>query len=111
MDLHDQEALTAAIAMMRADPEQRELLDHVLANQSEQEAGLWAVGSLQVKNLHLKGWEAPPYDTSNVKDPSDHYGCRPNEVALLRKMLSLGISRYDPDPLRAIERVERESAA
>jgi hypothetical protein len=105
---HDREAMTAAIAVMRAD--QRDLIEDMLRGQSEQEVGLFAVGFCQVKNLHLKGWECPPCDTFDA-DPSDCYGYRPNEVALLRKMRALGISRYDPSPLVSIERVERERAA
>src|SRR5262245_25968760 len=103
-ELRDRAAMQAAIEMMRAD--QRDLID----NQSEQEAGMFAVGFLQVKNLRLKAWECPPCDTSNVADPSDRYGSRPSEVALLRKMLSLGLSRYEPDPLGALERAEAGAA-
>jgi hypothetical protein len=108
-ELRDRAAMQAAIEMMRADPEQRELIDHVLNNQSE--AALFAVGFCQVKNLHLKAWECPPVDTLNVAEPSDNYGRRPNEVRLLRRMLAAGVSRYDPDPMQALAAAEAKPAA
>jgi len=111
MDPHDRAAMAAAIAMMRADSEQRDLLDHVLNNQSEPEAGLFAVGFCQIRNLKLRPWEAPPCDTRDVQTSSDVYGARASEVRLLRRMIELGISRYEPDPLKAIARIEPESAA
>jgi hypothetical protein len=110
MEGHDRAALAAAVALMRADPEQRELIEHMRNKRTEQAAALWAVGFLQTKNLRLKGWECPPCDSSS-EAVSDNYGSRPSEVALLRRMLSLGISKFCPDPLKAIERIERERAA
>jgi hypothetical protein len=110
MDAHDRAALQLAVETMRADPEQRELIEHVRSKRSEQAAALWAVGFLQTKNLHLKPWEAPPCDSSS-EVLSDNYGSRQGEGALLRRMLALGLSRYEADPLKAIERIERERAA
>src|SRR5262249_28750749 len=102
MEQHDRNALQLAVEMMRADPEQRELIDHVLNHRSE--AALWAVGFLQVKNLRLKPWEAPPCDSSS-EVVSDNYGSRQGEGALLRRMLAAGISRFCPDPLAALAAV------
>lgn len=111
MEQVDREAMQAAIAMMRADPEHRDLIEGLLRNQGEHEAGMFAVGFYQVKNLHLKGWECPPCDTCNVTEPSNHYGYRLSEIVLLRRMLAAGLSRYDPNPMPTLERIERESAA
>jgi hypothetical protein len=111
MDQRDLEAMRRAIETLRGDSELGDSIAAMLQNQSEQEVGLFASTILQLRALRLRPWEATPAESFNVADPSDHFGCRPNEVALLRKMLALGISRYDPTPLAAIEHAERERAA
>jgi hypothetical protein len=110
MEAHDRAAMQLAIEMMRADPEQRGQLDHVRNNQSEQEAGLFAVGFLQVKNLRLKPWEAPPVDSRDGA-PSDCYGARPAEIELRARMKRAGVSRFHPDPLAALAAAEAQPAA
>jgi hypothetical protein len=105
----DRAALAAAIELARADPELQ--IDDVLRTRSWEEVGLFAAGLCQARSLKLKPWECPPCDTTNVTEPSNCYGCRANEVTLLRKMLSLGLSRYDPSPLSSMERAERERVA
>jgi hypothetical protein len=46
----------------------------------------------------------PPCDANDEIDPAegDRYGNRTDEVALKRKMVALGISIFEPDPLAAI---------
>ena len=56
---------------------------------------------LQHLALRLKPWEVPPCRLE-VDGPSDDPGVR-----LLKKMLALGVSKFDPDPLAAVEAVER----
>jgi hypothetical protein len=107
MDQRDLEAMRRAVATLQADPELRDTIETLLQTRGEAAAGEWAAGYLQLRNLRLKPHECPPADSTNVKEPRDVYGCRPNEVALLRKLLSLGISRYEANPMAAIERAER----
>jgi hypothetical protein len=107
----DKDAFERAIATLRSDPELASSIEAMLHSQGEQAAGEFASGLLQVRSLRLRPCEAPPIDSTNVEIPSDRYGCRASEVALLRKMLSLGLSRFECDPLAAIERAERERAA
>jgi hypothetical protein len=107
----DREAMAAAIELLRADPELRTQLEAMLQTQPWEQVGLFAVGLSQVRSLRLRPWEAPPCDTANVKQPSDCYGARPNEVALLRKLLALGISRYHPDPMQALAAAEAKQPA
>ena len=107
MERHDLEAMRLAISTLRKDhPELRATIEAMLRSQGEQEVGLFAVGFCQVKNLHLKGWECPPCDTFDA-DPSDCYGRRPNEIALLRRMLAAGVSRFHPDPMQALAAIDR----
>jgi hypothetical protein len=106
MDQHDLDALRRAIETLRSDPDSRDTIDMLLRDRGEEAAGLFASGFLQVKNLRLKPWEAPPCDSSNVKAPRDQYGCRANEIALLRRLLAAGLSRYEADPLQALAALE-----
>jgi hypothetical protein len=108
----DKDAFKRAIEeLLKAEPTWEGTITKMLEEKPFTEVGAWAAGVLQVRNLRLKPWQAAPSSTANVENPRDVYGVRPVEVALLRKMLGLGLSRYEPDPLKAIERVERERAA
>jgi len=58
---------------------------------------------VQCESLQLRPWQLPPF----VADEDD-----PNErdkaaQALLRKTLAAGISRYEPDPLAALNKKKR----
>jgi hypothetical protein len=53
----------------------------------------------------LKPWQPPPCRVRAgdlEAPPSDVFGCR-EAAELLQRMLALGISRWHPDPLKAIE--------
>jgi hypothetical protein len=62
----------------------------------------------QALSLPLKPWECPPASVYDDGQFADCYGRRPDEVRLLRKMIALGVSRYEPDVPCAIELAERE---
>jgi hypothetical protein len=72
------------------------------------ELALYFVSAAQSDSLHLRPWETAPVHTHDdgIVDPQG-WGRRPNEVALLRKMIALGISIYEPDPPTAIAQAER----
>jgi hypothetical protein len=57
----------------------------------------------QYHTLGLKPWQTEPANVHDdcVTDPGG-WGSRPDEVALRRKMIALGISIYEPDPAAAI---------
>ncbi|MGB9018602.1 MAG: hypothetical protein WCC77_13250 [Pseudolabrys sp.] len=53
--------------------------------------------------LNLKTWQEPPcVEDEDDPDPRD-----PGAQKLLREMLQANISRYEPDPLAALRRVNR----
>ena len=79
----------------------------MLCNRTREEVETFAVGRCQDRNLQLRPWECPPYQTKLVDVPSDSWGYRPGEVALLKRMLRAGVSRFHPDPLAAIEAAEQ----
>jgi hypothetical protein len=107
MERHDLEAMRLAISTMRNDPEERETIEGMLRSQGEQAAGEFAAGLLQAKNLRLRPWEAVPAVTVDTQTPANVYGHRASEIALLRKMLAAGISRFHPSPLEALAAIDR----
>jgi hypothetical protein len=110
MEPHDRAAMQAAIeTLLRLEPTWNETVAGMLQMQPFDQVGAFAAGVCQVKNLRLKAWECPPCDS--VTEPSNHYGARASEVLLLRKLLALGLSRFEPDPLMAIKHAERERVA
>jgi hypothetical protein len=69
------------------------------------EAAIRLAAMAQAEALNLPPWKCEPTHVHDdgVVDP-DCYGRRPDEVALLRRMAAAGVSRFDPNPLAAIER-------
>jgi hypothetical protein len=102
----DIEALERAFAIARAESaEEREHLDGIEAREGWVSAGESASYHLQCRNLKLKCWEAPPMHVHG-DEIGQNYGTKPKEVKLKRRLLALGLSVYEPDPISAIERVE-----
>jgi hypothetical protein len=103
-------AMKLAIEQMRKEsPESRAHVDRVLREEGFESAGYTASYHLQCRALRLRPWQAAPVYTDVEIDP-DCCGGRPEEIALLQRMLSLGISAFHPDPLRAIAEAERAEA-
>ena len=101
----DEAAIALAIEMERQQNPKE--IASMLCDRTWKEVGTFAVGRCQDRNLNLKPWECPPYQTRLVDEPSDDWGCRPGEVALLKRMLRAGVSRFHPDPMAAIEAAEQ----
>jgi hypothetical protein len=59
----------------------------------------------------LKPWEFPPIwiddISATLKEPPESKD-RHRAAKLLQRLLAAGLSRYEPDPLAALERVEAE---
>ena len=70
------------------------------------EVAEFASYSCQIHALNLKPWQSPPC-TEDEDDPT------PRDRAaqtLLRRMLRAGLSRFDPDPLKALAGAKRRSS-
>ncbi len=101
----DEAAIALAIEMERAAKSER---DRVHAVQPD------AGGSRNVRGRTMSGSQLEPeavgmpaVPDADVDEPSDDWGCRPGEVALLKRMLRAGVSRFHPDPMAAIEAAEQ----
>lgn len=109
----DRAAMTAAIEQMRSESAaSRALIDEIIAKQGFEEAGETAAYHCQCKALHLKPWQPPPMHAQPRADGRDDgsLGWRRAEL-LLQRLLAAGLSKYEPDPVGALARIERESAA
>ena len=90
----DRQALELAMQQARRDPLTAEQLAGKLKGESWQAVAEHAAFHCQRVSLQLPPWEKPPCI-------ADRDGHEPADV-LLRKMLDAGVSRYHPDPLRAL---------
>jgi hypothetical protein len=96
----------------RGGEDQRQI-EQMLSERGFAEAGPFAAYSLQCSRLALKPWMAPPchaHEEVERADYDDSYGNRRVEVELLKRLLYAGLSRWEPDPIEALERVEEPAA-
>lgn len=64
------------------------------------ERASWACYVLQYNNLNLRPWQSVPADVD--LDGTDEREADARE--LLRRMLDMGLSRFDPNPAQALRR-------
>ena len=91
----DKAALERAldIVLTGKDKARAEQVRDMVAQDGWQQAAEFCAHHLQMRTLKLPPWESPP---SQVEADENGPAGR-----LLRKMLARGMSRFDPDPLRA----------
>jgi hypothetical protein len=115
----DREAMERAIATVRSRSEsERAHIDHIVAQDGWERGALYAAYDCQDAALKLKPWQAPPcwlrtdFDVAEALASSgnDVHGWR-RAARLLRKLERAGLSRFEPDPLAALERVASGSQA
>jgi hypothetical protein len=110
LTLADRAALTLAIATARKhSPADREQIDDKLTRESWIEVATFAAHECQEWSLRLRPWQCwPPctVEIDDVDEPGLEYRGISASAALLRQMLALGISKWHPDPLTAIEAAE-----
>ena len=90
----------------------RQQIESKLADEPWCEVAEFAAYCVQSKNLHLQVHEFPPCWV-NADDPDsadDHCG-QASARELLRKMLAAGVSKFDPDPLKALARKRKRKGS
>lgn len=111
----DRAALTAAVAAARAQDEgRREQIDDFLRDRTRtwQDTAEFAAYSCQMTTLGLRPWQTPPcwIEPADINkyltDASSDKSGEREAAELLQRMLRLGVSRFDPDPLHAIAAAE-----
>jgi hypothetical protein len=92
----DRAALQAAVDVVRRHPERGRELEALVRERGWEEAARIAVLDCQSRSMRLPPWreeEIPCMASPRGKSPASR---------LLRRMLKRGVSRWDPNPLRAI---------
>jgi hypothetical protein len=107
----DRDALRRALEMARAgSEEEREHIDRVLAEDGWQRAAETAAYHCQDDALRLKPWQPPPAWIRNLQRDlatgDDGIRGRYAAAKLVQRLLARGLSRFEPDPLRALAEVE-----
>jgi hypothetical protein len=112
----DREALGRALAMdPDRDPTSDAPPDRKLDPERWYEAAHSAAYACQCAVLRPKPWQpVPASGYVSVTDDDGEYGPvmgRAAAAELLRRLLTAGLSRFEPDPLGALARVEAERAS
>jgi hypothetical protein len=110
----DREALERAVKLANERQHRTDLLregksqiDLMLETDPWIEVAHFASYSCQMRSLGLRPWMFPPAWLSlDDRDPEHADG-----VALLRRLLDAGLSKYEPDPIGALAKVEPPHAA
>jgi hypothetical protein len=105
MTRNDRAALKLAMGLACAeDRERARQIGSMLKDRSWEDVAEFAASCCQSRSLHLDPWSLPP-----CHGDSDHHH-DPAARKLLEQKLVLGISRYEPDPMAAIEAVKKGAA-
>lgn len=69
--------------------------------------------SMQIESLGLQPWQNPPMYARfpDLEKPFDDPRGERAAAEILEKLLSLGCSRFEPNPLQAIQQAEQRQAA
>ena len=88
-------------------------LDSKLRDEPWKEVAQFASYCAQGRALDLMPWQSPPCH-ANLRALSEPFGdprAARESAELLKKMLALGLSRFEPYPLAAIAEAERQNTA
>src|SRR5262249_14266212 len=99
LDPVDRDALERSMAIAQRNLDRAEQLQSMLRDQDWIEVAEFASHCCQFRALCLKPWQSPPSSVDENDLDEEDKAARD----LLRKMLAAGVSRYDPDPLKALK--------
>jgi hypothetical protein len=107
----DREALDRALRIARAESaEEAAHIDRLMAARGWQWAAESAVYHLQCKALRLRPWQPPPCWIRDLEGDlaagDDGISGRYRAALLTQRLLRAGLSRFEPDPVAALERAE-----
>jgi hypothetical protein len=113
----DREAYALAIETARArDEGRRQQIDDFLRTRPFEDVGRFAAYGCQMRALRLPPWAYPPCWINEAEidaiiargdDPHGRFVA----AKLLKRMRELGISKFDADPMGAIEAAKKRDAA
>ena len=109
----EKEALARAVKLYRAQsPPAPKQVDEMLRDDPWQEVAEFCAYACENRLLRLQPWRDPPCIASldNLTKPHGDQRGERESAEWLRRLLDAGLSRFEPDPLAAIERVEAKPA-
>jgi hypothetical protein len=113
MNATDHDAFTRALALCRAEDAGRaRQIDAKLADEPWEDVARFAASCCQSKSLRLQPWQGVPF-RANLRDldkPFDDPRGERQAAELLQRLLKLGLSRFEPDPIGAIAEAEAKRA-
>ena len=110
----DRHALERALVACRAEsPARAKQIDSMLTERPWEGVAQFASSCAQGLALDLMPWQSPP-SHANLGALSEPFGdprAARESAELLRRLLDAGLSRFEPDPLGAIEEAEGKRRA
>ena len=111
----DKHALERAMEIAQRNPDRRWQLERKRESESWEDVAAFAAHVCQTQALGLKPFEQPPCSVSEnaIDDSVGPLTARslPAARQLFRRLLAACLSRYEPDPLAALARVEKHGRA
>jgi hypothetical protein len=105
----DRDALKRAIEIAKGESAGRAAqINDKLKSESPLRVGEFAAYCCQHRVLQTRPWETAPCSVDEddpIPDGDDHRRTG-RAIKLLRRLLAAGLSRYEPDPIEALARVE-----
>ncbi len=104
-----------ALTLEEGDLDRREQIEWKIHHSGWLETALFASYHQQYDHLHLKPWESTPClikpdDIGAILRCGPHHNRQYGAAKLLKRMLSFGVSQYDPTPLESIEAARHRKA-
>jgi hypothetical protein len=109
LDAIDRDALERSIAVCRAEsPARAKQIDSMLQDTPWERVGVFAASCAQSRSLDLMPWQSLPFRASraDLDKPFDDPRGEREAAEVKKKLLVLGLSAFEPDPLAAIEQAE-----
>jgi hypothetical protein len=115
----DRDAWARAIAIARTESTLRsEQIDHKLASEGYEATGKFCAGLCQDASLDLQPWQPPPcadyvrfHIADHLRAGDDGITGRFGAAKIARRLIELGLSIWEPAPLRAIRAAEAAAKA
>jgi hypothetical protein len=105
----DHDALGRAIALTcKESVGRRRQVESMLQERPWEAVGRFCATLLQGGSLRLKPWESAPAEVTNL---DSRYPDERMAAQLVQELSTLGLSKYEPDPLAAIERARLAKAS
>jgi hypothetical protein len=101
----DRDALQRALKIAGEDLSRAGQLASKLKTEPWQDVAAFAAAICQSKSLRLRPWESPPACLEAGDEDFDN-GRNRAGVRLLERLEAAGLSRYEPDPLAALEALQ-----